>query len=72
MIENKFEKQLEALNNATARLGIEVHLVSDFDKRKSPKFCFTEKGTSISGKMDYECANMFILGYMRGGGFPNY
>ena len=61
---SKFEQQKELLQNAANDLNLIIHLYIDYsDKRKKPSFCVYSGNLSISGKMDYQQTNMYLLGF---------
>lgn len=63
-MKTKFDQQKELLQNAANDLKLTVKLIYDYsDMRKNPGFCIYLGALSISGKMDYMQANMFLLGY---------
>lgn len=59
--------ELEALQNHVNSIkkdGLKVHEYYQEDKRlKTKKYFITDNGTTITGRLDYEQMNHFLLGY---------
>ena len=59
-----FETMQSYLQNAATPLNLTVKIYTDnSDKRKKPCFVVYDGTQSISGKMDYIQANMYLHGY---------
>ena len=58
------EQMQTALQNSANELGLTVKIYTDYsDKRKKQMFCVYSGNLSISAKMDYLQANMFLHGF---------
>ena len=62
----KHNQLLQLLQNAANDLNLTVALLMDYsDKRKNPFFIVMSGTLSISGRMDYNQTNMFLLGFRK-------
>lgn len=66
MAADKKELMLQALQNSATQSNIVVHHYFENDKRRTTNcFHLTQDGTSISGKLTYDQANHFLLGWSK-------
>ena len=62
----KHNQLLQLLQNAANDLNLTVCLLMDYsDKRKNPFYIVMSGTLSISGRMDYNQTNMFLLGFRK-------
>lgn len=60
----KWERELEALNNALNYYNLTGYkVVKDYSYKKDKYFLVDNKGTTITGSWEYNAINHFISGY---------